>query len=914
MRTKYTIFLKSFLLLLFLNISSAYAINDLVARVPGNYTQMPAFIEDALLVSEPHGGYVEHSLYLQYSDHNAFPGSQTVEIIHRFELPEGSVINDLWLWMGNNIMRARMMDEWSARKIYDSVVSMKRDPAFLTKIGNQYELHIYPLVSGSFRKIKINFITPTKWIGENASSELPLKFLKASASTQMPLNIYFRTTLNIWGIPGINELPNQTFTQFTDTAGYNYKRTLISDIMPLQSFNLSFTTAFNNGVFFSNNVVPNDYNYFQFGILPWKAFNETTLDSLPKKVIAGIDLSGSHYKDFSTLLPNIKASIKASLRQGDLFNIIVSGAGKIVPLNSSLIPYSSSMVDSLINKFSASSYGDSVALQKMPNILYCDYDAYTIWNFSDMGNYATTQYNFNMMSALPSFSAADIVCNYDEGFENVLSGDDASSVIKSLDSLFLRGGRYLTYYDHNRDGREYVATHYIPNITVKYSTQSTVSISRNLNGNIGKYFPESLMHGGGYFFDISQDTSLKAEMVDDQGNPCIFSKRVGNNGLIVVTGIWPFNDDVPMRQILAVPLLGLNAIPGSNMLIPLLQNYSQLSKDINIDKFITFTNNDSLATTDGTDIWVNNYLNNYPSKPVFNSINLLDGSSIAPPSVTIAGNEYYGNGYLMQRLADNSRGKHFETHLIDWPTIAQGLVPSAHKLIDSLNVSPALQSVHELMEVNSNRSDPDRPLFFLASTSSWDQIDMKVAIKFAGDTAVKFSTFNYKFSVDTTNNSRIVPSMMGNEKLKNMFLNTPTDTSGIVKLAIKYNLLCDYTGLIALEPNDTIHFMVNPYDESNFNDVTEKDSTLLNNYSLAQNYPNPFNPSTVINYNIPKAGNVSLKVYDILGNEVRVLVNAFKGAGRYNVRFESKGLASGIYIYRLTVDKFSLNRKMLLLK
>jgi hypothetical protein len=156
--------------------------------------------------------------------------------------------------------------------------------------------------------------------------------------------------------------------------------------------------------------------------------------------------------------------------------------------------------------------------------------------------------------------------------------------------------------------------------------------------------------------------------------------------------------------------------------------------------------------------------------------------------------------------------------------------------------------------------------------------------------------------------------MMGYEKLKNMLIYNSTDTSGIVSLAIKHNLLCDYTGLIALEPNDTIHYMVNPYDESHFTDVTENDSTLIKDYRLVQNYPNPFNPSTIIKYELPIAGNVSLKVYDILGNEVRVLVNQFKGAGKYSAIFDAKGLASGIYIYQLSNDRFVLSRKMLLLK
>ena len=233
-----------------------FATNDLVARVPGNYNQAPAYIQNVTLVTEPHGAYVEQSMYLEYADHNAFPGSQTVEIIHRFELPEGSVINDLWLWMGNNVMRAIMLDTWKARSIYDSIVSMKRDPAFLSRVGNQYELHVYPLVSGSTRKIKINFITPTKWVGANASCELPLRFLGASASTTLPVNLLFRIRDDIWGVPSVSEIPNTTFNPLIDTLGYVYKNALLSDIKQLLSFNLAFTTNFTDGAFFKNNIVP----------------------------------------------------------------------------------------------------------------------------------------------------------------------------------------------------------------------------------------------------------------------------------------------------------------------------------------------------------------------------------------------------------------------------------------------------------------------------------------------------------------------------------------------------------------------------------------------------------------------------------------------------------------------------------
>ena len=85
-------------------------------------------------------------------------------------------------------------------------------------------------------------------------------------------------------------------------------------------------------------------------------------------------------------------------------------------------------------------------------------------------------------------------------------------------------------------------------------------------------------------------------------------------------------------------------------------------------------------------------------------------------------------------------------------------------------------------------------------------------------------------------------------------------------------------------------------------------------FVLEQNFPNPFNPTTTINYQLPQAGFVTLKVYDVLGREVASLVTEEKSAGGYTVNFEAPDLASGIYIYQLRVNDYVSSKKMLLLK
>ena len=89
---------------------------------------------------------------------------------------------------------------------------------------------------------------------------------------------------------------------------------------------------------------------------------------------------------------------------------------------------------------------------------------------------------------------------------------------------------------------------------------------------------------------------------------------------------------------------------------------------------------------------------------------------------------------------------------------------------------------------------------------------------------------------------------------------------------------------------------------------------LLKDFELSQNYPNPFNPSTTIKFQIPRNGFVTLKVYDVLGNEVATLVSEEKPAGSYKVEFDGSNLASGIYIYRLTSGNYTASKKLILLK
>ncbi len=96
--------------------------------------------------------------------------------------------------------------------------------------------------------------------------------------------------------------------------------------------------------------------------------------------------------------------------------------------------------------------------------------------------------------------------------------------------------------------------------------------------------------------------------------------------------------------------------------------------------------------------------------------------------------------------------------------------------------------------------------------------------------------------------------------------------------------------------------------------IEENPSTQINDYQLLQNYPNPFNPKTNIQFTLPKSEFVTLKIYNLLGQEVKTLVSDKLNAGNYKYNWEASGFASGIYYYTIKAGKYNASKKLLLLK
>ena len=152
------------------------------------------------------------------------------------------------------------------------------------------------------------------------------------------------------------------------------------------------------------------------------------------------------------------------------------------------------------------------------------------------------------------------------------------------------------------------------------------------------------------------------------------------------------------------------------------------------------------------------------------------------------------------------------------------------------------------------------------------------------------------------------------------FLRTYTDFNGYYTLNVSNKLYNYNINCWNLPPGYMPHSVLAHPGQSNVNftfnltDVQQDQSIIPSEFSLSQNYPNPFNPSTSITWQSPVSGWQTLKVYNLLGNEVATLVNEFRPAGYYEVTWNANNLSSGVYFYRLNAGNFIEIKKMILLK
>ena len=192
---------------------------------------------------------------------------------------------------------------------------------------------------------------------------------------------------------------------------------------------------------------------------------------------------------------------------------------------------------------------------------------------------------------------------------------------------------------------------------------------------------------------------------------------------------------------------------------------------------------------------------------------------------------------------------------------------------------------------------------------NWERVVSDIMPKYVFEDSLLFSTQLMRLSrevngVSEQNNYRLI--QISDNACMDWSLNyfAPADSSN------KINNFFTYDGNILWAAADN-GFL---YKAGEIVTKIENETHLVEDYRLYQNYPNPFNPATTIKFNLPEKENVMLEVYNLLGERLSVLINEEFNAGEHSVKFDGSNLSSGIYLYRITTEKFEETKKFVLMK
>lgn len=312
-----------------------------------SWRSFPCDIEEASLTVKPHGIYTEIGMYLTFSAKSQpFSQKDSLEVGMNFTLPEGSIVHDSWLWINNEIIKADILDQWTASAIYEEIVSRRQDPSILKKISdNSYELRVFPMAAKESRKVKISYLVPAEWSSNNVTSLLPTNILNAS---NFPVNkVNIRVWLEEgWNNPQLLNFAGNYFKQQTDSVLGSFWEADIPGIDFKDNIGLMVQAPLNNGVYLSRFKESKVYQLVYF---PNEALRESDLDN--QKLAVLIDYNQAiKSRNVSTdqWLELIKLELINNLDGRDSFNVLISGLN-VTQISDNWMPATKEQIELVFN-------------------------------------------------------------------------------------------------------------------------------------------------------------------------------------------------------------------------------------------------------------------------------------------------------------------------------------------------------------------------------------------------------------------------------------------------------------------------------------------------------------------------------------------------------------------------------------
>ncbi|MFN7117519.1 MAG: VIT domain-containing protein [Saprospiraceae bacterium] len=361
--------LTNFILLLF-----TFLLNAVTLSAQSNYLRVgdprqgwwtdQGTIEEATFVTRPQGIYTAVDMYLTFSSRGTYwvNPSDTLEVTLNFTLPTEAIVYDSWLWIDSIIIKADILDRWTASTIYENIVNRRKDPSILFKDGpGQYQLRIFPMAGNKSRRVKISYLIPAQWTINQVLTELPVELLPTSR-TPVP-QVLIRTAQNpTWGQPFFANLPERTFTAYNDQNGRWWQAVLNTTELGKRPL-LTYNAPLQDGVFV-NRLDEGQGGFYQMVFLPKEVFGLEAVT--PKKLLVLMDyVSGNSTVSQAEMLNQIKQQLLASLTPRDSFNLMVSKL-VIKPVSDRWLPATPQAIEAA---FAALGSNPSSGYSNLPSLL-----------------------------------------------------------------------------------------------------------------------------------------------------------------------------------------------------------------------------------------------------------------------------------------------------------------------------------------------------------------------------------------------------------------------------------------------------------------------------------------------------------------------------------------------------------------
>lgn len=288
---------------------------------PQSWRSDQGTIEEAVLSVRPKGLYMEYGLYLTFSARGTdFQAGDSLEVQFFFDLPEEAIVYDSWLWVGDQIMQAQIMDQWTASSIYENIVRRRRDPSILFKRGGgQYELRIYPMAGNETRRVKLTYLVPTQWTSQQVTAVLPTNLLQSSRYPLSKLAVLYWPD-EAWGTPEIVERAGVDFKWNEDPAFGAYMQAAVPGDALYEALHLGLPAPLQNGVYL-NRFEGDTEGLYQLAFMPAMALDVAA----SRKVAVLVDFdAGNSGHSAREVLDQLRAQLHSQLTPNDAFNLIFS--------------------------------------------------------------------------------------------------------------------------------------------------------------------------------------------------------------------------------------------------------------------------------------------------------------------------------------------------------------------------------------------------------------------------------------------------------------------------------------------------------------------------------------------------------------------------------------------------------------